>query len=37
MFEEEDKEDWEDEEEDDDDAVDELITSGQIKLMANVK
>ena len=34
---EEDKEDEEDEEGDDDDAVDELITSGQIKLTASVK
>ena len=31
------EEDEEDEEEDDDDAVDELITSGQIKLTASIK
>ena len=36
-IEEEDQNDEEDEEEDDDDAVDELITSGQIKLKASVK
>ena len=35
--EEEDKEDEEDDEEDNDDALDELITSEQIKLTASVK